>query len=101
MAAQIAIESDLAGALTPGPSLGAVRLSQIAADQPAVVDRIDGESNEPLRLRMLDLGLTRGARIERQLDGPFGGVSAYRVRGTLIALRDQQADLIWVRPTRN
>ena len=42
--------------------------------------------------------MTRNARVEPALDNTFGDPRAYRVRGTLIALRKQQADQIWVRP---
>jgi len=34
----------------------------------------------------------------RALESPFGGAAGYRVRGTLIALRDEQADQILIEP---
>jgi DtxR family Mn-dependent transcriptional regulator len=45
-----------------------------------------------------DLGLTPDARVEVELENPFGDPRAFRVRGTMIALRRQQADHVWVRP---
>jgi DtxR family Mn-dependent transcriptional regulator len=49
------------------------------------------------RRRFLDLGLTPGTRISPELDNSFGDPRAYRVRGTLIALRKDQASQIWVK----
>ncbi len=46
-----------------------------------------------LRRRLLDLGFTRGARVKPVLKSAFGGgdPTAYWVRGSLIALRREQA----------
>lgn len=50
------------------------------------------------RSRLLDLGFVPGSRIERMLQSPFGGPAAFRVRGTMIALRREQADQVLVVP---
>jgi DtxR family transcriptional regulator, Mn-dependent transcriptional regulator len=50
------------------------------------------------RSRLLDLGFVPGSRIEHELDSPLHGPSAYRVRGTLIALRKSQAAQVLVLP---
>ncbi len=50
------------------------------------------------RSRMLDLGLVPGSRIQPMLHGIFDGPVAYRVRGTLIGLRRQQAEQVLVQP---
>lgn len=50
------------------------------------------------RRRLLDLGLTPGAVIERAFTSPFGEPIAYRVRGALIALRAEQANQIEIEP---
>ena len=49
------------------------------------------------RRRLLDLGFTPGARLRADLATFVGDPRAYRVRGTLIALRRDQASLILVR----
>jgi DtxR family Mn-dependent transcriptional regulator len=49
------------------------------------------------RRRFMDLGLTPGI-IYPELLNSFGDPRAYRVRGTLIALRKDQASSIWVKP---
>lgn len=43
------------------------------------------------RRRLLDLGFTPGTRVECALVSPLGEPKAYRIRGTLIALRPEQA----------
>ncbi len=68
-----------------------------------------GESADALRLlpgcigaersRLLDLGFVPGSRIEFSLQSPFHGPAAYQVRGTLIALRREQADQVLVART--
>jgi DtxR family Mn-dependent transcriptional regulator len=50
------------------------------------------------RRRLLDLGLTPGVTIERAFTSPLGTPTAYRVRGTLIALRPGQSSQIEIEP---
>lgn len=55
---------------------------------------IDKQCQGFSRRRMLDFGLTPGTKVRVELSGLFGATRAYRVRGTLIALRNEQAALI-------
>lgn len=64
----------------------------------ATVMRIAHEADPFVRGRLLDLGLTPGTIVEHVLDGSMGELAAYRVRGTMIALRNEQARLIRVEP---
>lgn len=48
------------------------------------------------RQRLLDLGFTTGAAVEVVKTGPMGDPVAYRLRGTIIALRKREAALIRV-----
>jgi DtxR family Mn-dependent transcriptional regulator len=48
------------------------------------------------RRRLLDLGLTPGTVVEAELIGPAGGPTAYRIRGALIGLRNEQAERIYM-----
>ena len=89
--------SESAGAGTPQ---GAKRLSDLREGEAALVVELDNECRGFSRRRLLDLGLTRDARVEATLGNPFGDPRAFRVRGTLIALRKQQAGQIWVRPVQ-
>jgi len=62
-----------------------------------IVD-IDERCQGFTRRRFLDLGLTPGTPIYPELENLFKDPRAYRVRGTLVALRRDQAAWIWVRP---
>lgn len=53
------------------------------------------------RRRLLDLGLVPGTVVEAKLQSPSGDPTAYHVRGALIALRKQQADLIRIEQSQN
>lgn len=48
------------------------------------------------RRRMMDLGILPGTIIEVEMTSPSGDPTAYKVRGALIALREEQAQLIQV-----
>jgi DtxR family Mn-dependent transcriptional regulator len=48
------------------------------------------------RRRFLDLGIVPGTVVEAELLSPSGGLTAYRLRDTLIALRQEQASLIHI-----
>lgn len=47
-----------------------------------------------MKRRLLDLGIMEGARIKPILSGTHGGMRAYLIKGTLIALRKSETDLI-------
>lgn len=75
--------------------------SPLAALQKGVtaeVVEIDPNCRGFSRRRLMDLGLTPGAEVSVALDNTFGDPRAFRVRGTTIALRREQANFIWVRP---
>jgi DtxR family transcriptional regulator, Mn-dependent transcriptional regulator len=50
------------------------------------------------RRRMMDLGIVPGTIIVAEMESFSGDPIAYRVRGTLVALRREQAEQIFVRP---
>lgn len=74
------------------------RLSDLRVGEKAQVIEIDEQTRGFSRRRLLDLGLTPQAVVEVVLDNSFGDPRAFRVRGTMIALRKQQADHVWVKP---
>jgi DtxR family Mn-dependent transcriptional regulator len=76
----------------------AVSLVELAHDQKAEIVELDEAVQGFTRRRFLDLGLTPGTMIYPELINFFGDPRAYRVRGTLIALRKDQASQIWVKP---
>ncbi len=48
------------------------------------------------RRRLMDLGVVPGTRVALERRGLTGGLSAYKVRGTVIGLREEQARMIGV-----
>ncbi len=76
----------------------AVPLSRWPDHQPAQVVGIAPWLQGFTRRRLMDLGITPGAEIVPVLRPFFGDPRAYRVRGTTIALRDDQAAAVLVRP---
>jgi DtxR family Mn-dependent transcriptional regulator len=50
------------------------------------------------RRRLLDLGFTAGARVKAVLANLEDAAHAYEIRGTLIALRREQAEQVLIRP---
>jgi DtxR family Mn-dependent transcriptional regulator len=76
----------------------AIRLSDLNTREKAEIIELDERVQGFTRRRFLDLGLTPGTVIFPELDNSFGDPRAFRVRGTLIALRKEQANDIWVRP---
>lgn len=87
----------------PGPPASALAgvaqpLSELALRQRAKIVSIDPEFRGLGRRRLLDLGFTPEAEVVPELTTPIGDPRAYRVRGTLVALRNEQARNVWVRP---
>jgi DtxR family Mn-dependent transcriptional regulator len=80
------------------PPAGARRLSAIPRGAAAEVITLLPGCIGAERSRLLDLGFVPGSRVEHELDSPLSGPAAYRLRGTLIALRQTQARQVLVQP---
>jgi DtxR family Mn-dependent transcriptional regulator len=80
-----------------GKPAGTLTLAELPDSAEAQVVSIDPHLRGFARRRLLDLGLTPGAEVRVALQNAFGDPRAYRVRGTLIALRREQAGMVWVR----
>lgn len=76
------------------------RLSDLKPGETARVLTLSPEIRGLLRRRLLDLGFTPGARVTPVLRSSFGrgDPTAYRIRGTVIALRKEQAAQVIVEP---
>ncbi len=75
-----------------------IPLHRLPHNQPAEIIALDDRVQGFTRRRFLDLGLTPGAVVKPELENAFREPRAYRVRGTLIALRNDQAAHILVKP---
>lgn len=76
------IEEEFLSSLRPGERTRVVGLSPACRGQE--------------RRRLLDLGFVPGTPVEVDMVSPAGDPTAYRVRGSVVALRREQADLIRV-----
>jgi DtxR family Mn-dependent transcriptional regulator len=75
-----------------------LRLSAVVAGEEVEVEALTPACRGAERRRLLDLGMVPGSRVKAEFSAAFGGPRAYRVRGSLIGLRHEQADQIIVRP---
>jgi len=69
-------------------------LADLADNEAATVSDIAVESG--MRQRLLDLGLTKGTCIRCLGHSPAGDPAAYRIRGAVIALRNETASSIYI-----
>jgi DtxR family transcriptional regulator, Mn-dependent transcriptional regulator len=69
-------------------------LTTLKSGQRAVIRSISSECKGLERRRLLDLGFVPGSEIELAITGPFSDPKAYKVKGTVIALRKEQSDFI-------
>jgi DtxR family Mn-dependent transcriptional regulator len=76
----------------------AERLSSLKPGQRAYVLNISQACRGLERRRFMDLGILPGTLIEAEMTSPSSDPTAYRVRGALIALRQEQADMINITP---
>lgn len=69
-------------------------LSDLRPGERGHVISIDQACQGTERRRMMDLGIVPGTLIAVEMTSPGGDPTAYRVRGALIALRQEQARCI-------
>lgn len=68
------------------------KLSELRPGESGYVERVQG--NGPFRQRLLEMGLTRGVRVDMEKTAPLGDPTEYVVKGYHISLRRGEADLI-------
>ncbi|MBZ0295617.1 MAG: ferrous iron transport protein A [Anaerolineae bacterium] len=69
-------------------------LDQLPIKAVATVTALTNKGAE--RRRMMDLGILPGLKIEVEMKNPLGDPTAYRIRGAVIALRQEQASCIQI-----
>jgi len=73
------------------------RISRLAALHPGEKGRIVGVYvRDGMGQRLKDMGFEPGVEIECVLESPFGDPAAYFIKGTLIAVRKEDAEKIEV-----
>lgn len=86
---------------TPPPEPAGEKLTTLKLGETAVVTRLSPACRGAERRRFLDLGILPGTQITAEMRSPSGEPTAYQIRGALIALRTEQANLIYVEPHGN
>ncbi len=77
---------------------GSIWLANLEPGKTAEVISISPASRGVERRRFLDLGILPGTKISAEFSSPSGDPVAYKIRGAVIALRENQAHLIKVKP---
>lgn len=70
-------------------------LKDILIDEDAYVCKII--TNDAIKRRLLDIGLSFNTRVRPLYNSVSGGIRAYEIRNSLIAIRDEDAKNILVR----
>lgn len=73
-----------------------VRLTSLTNGEKANIVGISSDCRGANRRRLLDLGFIRGTPIRVEYPGPMKNPKAYLIKNTLIALRNDQAELILI-----
>ena len=73
-----------------------IQLCALARGACGTVVRLDERLQGFTRRRLLDMGMTPGAKVCAEYESAGGNPVAYRVRGALIALRRDQAERVWI-----
>lgn len=84
-----------------GRDFATFSLAQLAIGSQGRVLGLSPASRGADRRRLLDLGFVPGAVVEAEMASPNGDPTAYRIRGSLIALRREQASLIRIQAVEN
>ncbi len=69
-----------------------MNLSEVKINKPCKILEI--HCKEDIKRRLLDLGMIKGTRITPVLISPSGDPKAFDIRGTLIAIREDDTKLI-------
>jgi len=86
--------------LVPGEestAVDAATLVDLRRGEAGIVVHIAASCRGLMRRRIMDLGIVPGTRVVLERSAAGGGLCAYRVRGTTVALRDEQAREIAIR----
>lgn len=74
-----------------------MKLSSLPEGESSIIQEIDTDMNREERRRLLDLGLYPGVSIRNCFKSAAGEPIAYEILGTVLALRKEQADKIYLK----
>ena len=69
-------------------------LDLLPIEKDAIVTEL--KCNGAIRRRLLDLGIVKGTKIKSIFKSPAGDPTAFEIRGTILALRKEDASLIMI-----
>ncbi|MDV7144051.1 FeoA domain-containing protein [Tropicimonas sp. TH_r6] len=93
VAAKIDVREPSAGQAPHAPR---ATLADLSVGDSAEIVGLKESCHGLMRRRLLDLGFTQGARISAALSNAGDAAHAYRLRGTMIALRREQAEQVLI-----
>ena len=70
-------------------------LNNLKINKIAEIENINCQNN--IKRRMMDLGIVKGTKIKAILKSPSGNPKAYEVRGSVIAIRNEDAKQIVIK----
>lgn len=73
------------------------KLYELKPGQSAVVEYLE-DMGRIIADRLSDIGLTKGSQVVCTMKSPLGDPSAYLIKGSIIALRMNDAAVVTVRP---
>lgn len=83
----------------PGEAIRGEPLTSLRPGEKGIVQAISTTCRKHERRRLMDLGILPGTVIEAVMRSPGGDPTAYRVRGALLALREEQSRWIYISRT--
>ena len=95
VAANVDVRPAVAGETIQKP---AMTLAELPLGEKAEVAALSDQCTGMERRRLLDLGFTAGVQVQAVLANMKDADHAYRIRDTMIALRKEQANHVFVRP---
>ena len=75
-----------------------ISLTKLSIGKEAKIIELSQHLRKNERMRLMDLGFIPGTLVEANLRSVHGDPTAYRIRGSLIALRQEQTDWIKIEP---
>jgi len=67
-------------------------MADLHIDETGIIKELN--INRFQKTRLLDLGFTANSRVKKVMVSPTGDPTAYQIRGTVIALRKEEAEKI-------
>ncbi len=74
-------------------------LTSLPEGHEATIAQIGSQITGQQRRRLLDLGLVPGVKVKHRMDGPSGEPRAYEILESVIALRKEETDHIFINRT--